>query len=548
MFDDVREMSGDEIADALAASRVELMAAEARQLVLAAAWADEHAGDAVDDYVASLPGMPRLVAVRGGSRGSVDGCPLVGEYAGAELAALVGCSTVTGEQLLADAVVLRHRHPLMWAALKAGQARAWLARKVAQRCVQARLTQVQAGWVDAETAPYVTTLTPGRFLALVAAKIVEVDADGADERARSRALATYVRVGATDEHGMRSLVSRASAGDVEYVVAVVDRLAAILAAQGDPRSLDERRAVGMRILANPARALAMLTQAALDEADPAVETPDDLTREAEFPVGDAAHLVDSQGRPLHGTPDLRDLPLLDVDELAHATREAFGDAAAVGPTAVTDAAPAGPEEALDPRLLQALLEALADFDASRLDPLAVFHVHTTHRQLEQRHGVTRVEGLGPMCLRQVRDWLVEPYAPQHHGHQVRVLPVLDSESVVPVDRYEVPRPMSRLAAFRVAYEVFPFGTLPARGADDDHARPYSPDGPPGQTSLDNIAKLSRFHHRLKTNGGWIVRTWQRGEYWWRTPHGHWFRVDAGGTHHHGRDPALDRRVHADPAA
>jgi hypothetical protein len=108
--------------------------------------------------------------------------------------------------------------------------------------------------------------------------------------------------------------------------------------------------------------------------------------------------------------------------------------------------------------------------------------------------------------------------------------------------------MSRLATLRTPFEAFPYGTLPSRGADDGHAHPYRPGGPPGQTNPDNLAKLSRFHHRLKTNGGWALRTWTRGEYWWRTPHGHWFRVDATGTHHHGRDPALDHQAHQDQAA
>jgi hypothetical protein len=547
MFDirDVDELSGPALSDALAASRKQLMAAEARQFVLAAQWADHHAGDFVEDHLSTLPGMPRLVPLRGGSTGSVDGCPQIEEYAGAELAALLGCSTVAGEQLIADAVVLRHRHPLMWTALKAGQARAWLAAKVARRCVQARLDQSQAGWVDAETTPYVTTLPPGRFLSLVDARIIEADPAAAEERARARALARFVHAGATDEQGLRTLVARASAGDVTYVVAVLDRIAVILAQGGDPRSVDERRADALRILANPARALALLTGATLEEVDPAVETPDELAHEATFPCGDGAGLVDAEGQPLPGVPDLADLPLLGEAELAGA----LGDVASSHSTGQVGAGgPAPTEEGLDPALLRALIAALADFDATRLDPATVFHVHVTDETLVSGRGVARVEGLGPMVLREVRDWLVSPFCPGDLRHRLGVLPVLDAEAVVPVDRYEVPRPMSRLAAFRNPYEVFPWGTLRSRSADDDHARPYRADGPPGQTRLDNLAKLSRFHHRLKTNGGWVVRTWEQGEYWWRTPTGHWFKVDATGTHHHGRDPARDRRLAEDPAA
>ena len=120
--------------------------------------------------------------------------------------------------------------------------------------------------------------------------------------------------------------------------------------------------------------------------------------------------------------------------------------------------------------------------------------------------------------------------------------------MVPIDRYEIPDPMSQLLTCRTPVEVFPHGTLAGRRCDNDHLTPYRPGGPPGQTRPANLAKLSRFHHRLKTNGGWTLRRGSPGEYWWRTPHGHWLRVDASGTEHHGRDPDLDDRLihHYDP--
>src|SRR5438128_2217448 len=81
---------------------------------------------------------------------------------GAELAALLGRSTVGGEQLIRDAVIIRHRHPALWAAIKQGSVPVWVATKVGRRCLQAELDHEQAAWVDAETTPYVTTLPPSR--------------------------------------------------------------------------------------------------------------------------------------------------------------------------------------------------------------------------------------------------------------------------------------------------------------------------------------------------------------------------------------------------
>ena len=45
----------------------------------------------------------------------------------------------------------------------------------------------------------------------------------------------------------------------------------------------------------------------------------------------------------------------------------------------------------------------------------------------------------------------------------------------------------------------------------------------------------------QSNGGWHLHHEEAGIYWWRTPHGHWLRVDPTGTHHHGRDTDLDAR-------
>ena len=121
-----------------------------------------------------------------------------------------------------------------------------------------------------------------RFLALVDAKIIEADPAAAEERARTRALARFVRSGPVDEDGMKTLIARANAGDITVFMAMLDRIAVILAAHGDPTTIEVRRTTAMRILANPARALALLvgrhpraprpgrsrTSRARDEVDP----------------------------------------------------------------------------------------------------------------------------------------------------------------------------------------------------------------------------------------------------------------------------------------
>ena len=58
-----------------------------------------------------LAGMERAKQLGGA------GTPAVAEFACAELGVLMGTSPVTAENLVRDAVDLRHRHPLLWAAL-----------------------------------------------------------------------------------------------------------------------------------------------------------------------------------------------------------------------------------------------------------------------------------------------------------------------------------------------------------------------------------------------------------------------------------------------
>ena len=67
--------------------------------------------------------------------------------------------------------------------------------------------------------------------------------------------------------------------------------------------------------------------------------------------------------------------------------------------------------------------------------------------------------------------------------------------------------------------------------DLDHTMPWVDTGPPGQTRVGNLGKLTRFEHRVKTHGkGWRHRQPEPGVHHWRTPTGHEFTVDHTGTH------------------
>jgi hypothetical protein len=130
-----------------------------------------------------------------------------------------------------------------------------------------------------------------------------------------------------------------------------------------------------------------------------------------------------------------------------------------------------------------------------------------------------------------------------------VTPVVDLHESWAVDSYQPPSRIREHVALRYPVEVFPHGTLRSRCADTDHVVPYDPLGPPGQTSTTHLAPLARGHHRVKTHGrGWVHRQPVPGVHYWRTPHGHWARVDHHGTRLLGRQLPTPDQVLLDDTA
>ncbi len=147
---------------------------------------------------------------------------------------------------------------------------------------------------------------------------------------------------------------------------------------------------------------------------------------------------------------------------------------------------------------------------------AILNVHVSEAGLCGGYGVARVEDLGPILLDQVKEFL---------GHRNVVLkPVIDLN-----------RPMRAADAvyFRSPADCFPHATSTSRRRGDlDHTIPYVPPddgGPPGQTRLDNLGRLSRFQHRIKTHGQWRVKQLRSGLWLWTSPHRYHYLVDHTGT-------------------
>lgn len=232
-MDWMADLDGEAVCAPTAGNHRALLEREATQIYLAVHWADLYNGDARDATGRLLPGMERA------RRLGAAGTPRVLEFAHTEFAALQDMHPLTGQRLIRDGLNLRHRHPRLWARIRSGQVRVWAACKIAQQC--AALDHDQALWVDAATAEYSDTLSFGRFQTLVAARIIEVDPDAEEARRRAAEAERFVRTGQCNAHGLKTLVAKAQAGDVIWFVAMADRIATILAANGDPAHDDPGR-------------------------------------------------------------------------------------------------------------------------------------------------------------------------------------------------------------------------------------------------------------------------------------------------------------------
>ena len=144
------------------------------------------------------------------------------------------------------------------------------------------------------------------------------------------------------------------------------------------------------------------------------------------------------------------------------------------------------------------------------------HLHLDQTALTTGAGGT-LERLGAATRELLTDWLGRPDLAG-----VTVRPVLDLARADAVDAHDPPSWMREAAVLRDATCVFPSCTRDSRHSDLDHIRPWvdtTEGGPPGQTSLTNLAPLCRTHHRIKTHTTWDYARLADNHYLWTTPTG-----------------------------
>jgi hypothetical protein len=391
-----------------------------------------------------------------------DGTPEVREHAVPELAMARETHPATTRALIADGLDLVHRLPHTWAVVQAGDCEPWVARKVA--VLSRSLLSEQVVTVDRAVAKAIAGHAPSTVLEIARAKVIEADPEthrAEQERSRHQ---RYVTLSRSDEFGYRHLIARITAGDAAWLDAMLDRVADILTTtMGHDHNHDELRSIALGWLARPADLLKLL----LEHTD--TEPTDGSTEDDQ-----------SSERPTWA-----------------------------------------------PGHLAATLDKLTAMSARKLASLrgrGRLFVHLTDEALRTRTGIARIEGVGPIDLRQLHEVL---------GHaDVTITPVLDLRQRRRVDAYEHPETIKDHVWTQTGGDCFPYTprTATRDTVDYDHAVPYDDTGPPGQTGPHNSGPLRRRHHRTKTHGGYTTRVVGPGRHLWRTPHGQTLLVDHTGTH------------------
>ena len=441
----------------------------ARQLDLAARWADLHPPESIHSAATfTVPGCEHEEPIAG------PGTPLVAEFCIAELGTVLGVTSVSAKKLIGHALELRHRLPRLWAQVHAGRVAAWRARAVAEATIHSTpaLTVEAARFVDAQVAAVAGKIGPAQLDRLVAETIKRYDLAGTDpaadpEDGHLHVDPRHVTIHDQDVHfaGTVRLEAEIDLADGLDLHQALAHRAATLKALGSELPLDARRAKALGDLAR--------TQTALDLHDAAGG------RAAGGSVG---------GRAAGGSVGGR----VAGEERAGVSRPDL---------------PAAREVVLH-----------AHFDATTAGDTIVFE--PTGR-LEEGQRLLLLEKLRSWCGDSRTKVTVKPVIDlnQEKGAPGYEIPDRIREHVILRDGTCVFPWCARPAR----------GCDVDHVTEYDHDAEADGRPQPGPTETENLGALCRFHHRLKTHSAWHYDMVAPGVFEWTSPHGHRYRRDRTGT-------------------
>jgi len=173
----------------------------------------------------------------------------------------VAISPGSGACLIGQVLNCVYRHPLLWDAVRAGALRWYRASEIISEVNAAGLCQAAALWVDQQITPRLASLPRGRAIRLLRGLIALADPEEARERELKARTHRHVTLWdpSLESGPCRNLTGRLDVTDAIALDATLNQLAAVLAADGDLETIDQRRASALGILADPARAFQLLT-------------------------------------------------------------------------------------------------------------------------------------------------------------------------------------------------------------------------------------------------------------------------------------------------
>ena len=234
----------------------ELRARETDLMLLAAAWADAHPDLEVE-------GESCEPAADLDPDGPDPRVPAVVWDAGASFAAALGVSTASGEAMIRDTLVVRHRLPGVWERVLAHEVAVWRARRIAQ-AVLGKPDDVVAH-IDEAVAPIAEKVGPvilDRLIDEAMMRLYPEEREAAQLEALDACHVT-LHEESLNETGVGEMTIRGDWKDLhdfdETVSLVADRLAQADEAEGRvPDSRDVRRSRAVGVLADPEAAAALL--------------------------------------------------------------------------------------------------------------------------------------------------------------------------------------------------------------------------------------------------------------------------------------------------
>lgn len=512
---------------------VELTRLDGRLLTLAGHWADLHAPDSLPAPVDAWEAGRRRLNSDYGIRPGGEGTPEILASCPAELGLVLQTSAGGAKHLIADALDLRHRLPQLWAEVQDGRVRAWKARKVAQ--ATRHLPFAAAREVDAGLAGLIPTLPWTRFATILDATLMRADPIGARLREAEAASRRFVALGHDGGPGLKTLIARGEVLDILTFLAAVNRVADLLAAEGDADTVEVRRSKAVGILGQPDRALTLLSTHQHDDDQPPIPVEPRQQGGWRRAGGSDADGYTEDRDPGEPGP----APVVDLrggDQRPAPRDEGDPDQDAEAGCDTVEGAPGG--RSLD--LAHPVPTTSGTSSTSSTAQVRVqLYVHLTDAALAGTDptAVCRVEGVGPVTATTVRSWLQRP------GVRITVRPVVVPGDAIPVDGYEIPHRVREAVLLRNPASAFPWSSCTDRTSLQlDHVVSYLArcrGGPPRQTDPRKLAPLVQPEHQRKTSGSWRERTPAPGVYLWRSPRGWVSLVTNQGTYPLGAGTTAD---------